>query len=104
MLLLDLGDCRPVCAAHVIGSDLQIRNRIGARRPTEDEIAILLVSVGLLSPLFDLDQPRIDGTSIALERTFELEVTGAEWRLVELPRVVIEELIALAERKGKKSV
>src|SRR5215217_1676832 len=56
MLLLDLGDRRPVCAAHVVGGDLQIWNRIGASRPVEDEVAILLVGVGLLRPLFDLDQ------------------------------------------------
>ena len=66
MLLLNLGNGRAVGATHVIGGDLQIRNRIGARRPAEDEVAILLVGVGLLRALFDLDQPRIDERALPL--------------------------------------
>src|SRR5918995_4228506 len=97
MLLFDLGDRCAVRAAHVIGGDLQIRYRIGARRPAEDEVAILLVGVGLLRALLDLDQTRIDRTRIALERTLELQVARAVRRLMELPGVMIEELVAIRE-------
>src|SRR5829696_206158 len=95
VLLLDLGDSRAMRAADVVGGDLQIRNRVCARRAAKDEIAILLIGVGLLRAFFDLDQPRIDRTSIALQRALELEVARAKWRLVELPGMVIEELIAV---------
>src|SRR5215213_907377 len=97
VLLLDLRDGRAVRTADVVGGNFQIGNRIRACRPAEDEVAILLIGVGLLGALFDLDQPRIDGTGIAFERALELEVAGAERRLVELPGVVIEELVTVAK-------
>ena len=53
----DLRDGRAVGAAHVVGGDLEIRDRVGARLAAEDEVAVLLVGVGLLRALVDLDQP-----------------------------------------------
>ena len=101
MLRLDLGDGRAVGAAHVVGADLQVRDRVGARRPAEDQVAVLLVGVGLLRAFGDLDQPGVDGAGVVLERALELQVAGGVRRLVELPGVVVEELVAVGEEDAE---
>ena len=57
----DLRDRRAVGAADIVGADLQVRNRIGARLAAQHQVAVLLVGVGLLRAFVDLDQPRVDG-------------------------------------------
>jgi hypothetical protein len=48
LLLVDLGDRRGVRAAHVVGEDLQARDRVGVRALGEQQVAALLERVGAL--------------------------------------------------------
>src|SRR5690606_35918411 len=97
VLRLDLRHGRAVRAADVIGGDLQVRDRIRAGRAVEDQVAVLLERVGLLRTFLDLDQAGVDGPRAFLQRTLELEVAGRIRRLVDLPRVVVEELVLVTE-------
>jgi len=46
--LFKFSDRRAVATAHIIGQDLQAGDRIGARPLAEDQVAVGLVTVGLL--------------------------------------------------------
>ncbi len=101
VLLLDLGDGGAVRAAHVVRGDLQVRNRVGARCATEDEVAVLLVRIRLLCAFRDLDQARVHRACMPLECALELEIAGGVRRLMKLPGVVIEELIPIGKEDAQ---
>ncbi len=67
----------------------------------EHQVAVLLVGVGLLRAFGDLDQAGVDGAGLVLERALELQIAGRVRRLVQLPGVMIEELIAIGEEDAE---
>ena len=69
--------------------------------PAQDQVAVLLVGVGLLRALVDLDQTGVDRAGAVLERALELQVAGRVRRLVQLPGVVVEELVAVGEEDAE---
>src|SRR5690625_2207547 len=52
--------CRAVRAAHVVRTDLELRDRHGLRFGVEEEVAVRLVRVGLLGSLVNDDDPGVD--------------------------------------------
>ena len=61
MLRVDLADGRAVGAADVVGLDLEAGDRRRLRIGREQQVAVLLIGVGLLRAPVDADDPAPDG-------------------------------------------
>ena len=79
LLGVDLGDRRGVRAAHVVGEDLQARDRVGVRALGEQQVAALLEGVGLLGARVDLDHPAPDRGRAVGQDAAEGEVGASCW-------------------------
>src|SRR5439155_3037762 len=90
LLAIDLPERRPVGTADVVRKDLEPGNRVRVRGLREQEVAVLLVGVGLLRVLLDADHPSPYRPSLVPEHAFEGEVRGSRGSNVLLERVVVE--------------
>src|SRR4051812_28894450 len=95
LLLVELGDRRGVRAAHIVGEDLQARDRIGVGLLGDEQVARLLEGVGLLRAGVDLDHPAPHGRRAGVEDPAEREVRRRVRRGVLLQRVEVEVLAAV---------
>lgn len=95
--LIQLTDCRAVCAFHVVGEDL--KPRVGMRQSafTQNKVAVLLHSVGFLRTLKHLDQTIEHGLRTTLQNAFEALTTKAILHSVIKPSMEIDELLAIGE-------
>ena len=65
LLLVHLADSRAMLAADdIVGADLQIRDRVGARGAAEQQVAVLLVGGCAFTLWRHTDQPREDGARL----------------------------------------
>ena len=89
---VDLADRGAVRAAHVVGLDLEPRDRgrLGVGR--EQQVAVLLVGVGLLRALVDADDPAPDGPGAVVEHALERQVGSRVGGGVLLGGVVVDVL------------
>ena len=101
-LRVDPADRRGVRAAHVVGEDLEARDRVGVRVAGEQQVAVLLEGVRALRALVDLDDPAPDRARVAAQRALVGEVAGGVRRGVLLRGVEVE-VLALAERVEARS-
>ena len=96
LVTIDLGDRRGVGAAHIVGEDLESRDRVGMRLGGEQQVAALLEGVGLLGAGVDFDHPPPDRGRAGAEHAAEGQVGVSVRRRVLLGRVVVEVLAGAA--------
>ena len=70
-VVVDVTRRRGVLAAHVVREDLELRRAADASRPREQQVLILLLSVGLLSVLSNDDAPMEDPFRLAVQDALE---------------------------------
>src|SRR5215208_3540662 len=89
---------RAVGAPHVVGQDLEVRQRDRHRlvRP-EDEVPVRLVGVGLLRPPLDPDEPAENGERLVPESALVQKIRVGVGGDVVLQRVVVEDLVRVGE-------
>ena len=92
LLAVDLGDGRRVGAAHVVGQDLEARDRVGVGALGEQQVARLLEGVGALGARVDLDHPAPHRAGAVGQDAAEGEVARGVGRRVLLQRVEVEVL------------
>ncbi len=92
---------RAVGAAHVVGHDLETRDRVGVGVIGEQQVAVLLVGVRLLRVLLDADHAPPDRAGRLAQRALEGEVRLGRGRDVLLERVVVEVLVAVGEVRAR---
>src|SRR3954468_18742083 len=71
LVVVDRPDGRRVGALHVVGLDLEVRDRLRVRALTEHEVAVRLVGVGLLRRFPQPDEARVHRTGDVLDRALE---------------------------------
>ena len=95
LLLVELRDGGRVRAAHVVGLDLEARDRVGVRLLREQQVAALLERVGLLRARVHLDHAAPYGARAAAEHAAERKVGDRVRRRVLLERVEVDVLAAV---------
>ena len=96
-LRVDPADRGRVRAAHVVGEDLETRDRVCVRVAGEQQVAVLLERVGALRARGDLDDPAPDRARVVAQRALVGEIARGVRGGVLLRGVEIE-VLALAER------
>src|SRR5947208_5853356 len=76
LVLVDGTDGARVRAPHVVGFDLEVRDRLGPRALGEHEVAVGLAGVGLPRGGTEPDEARVDGVGLILDRALEQQIAA----------------------------
>src|SRR4051812_1432663 len=103
LLLVDLRDRRRVCAADVVGEDLEARDRVRVGALGQQQVAALLERVGLLRARVDLDHPAPDRRRAVAQDPAERQIRNRVRRGVLLRRVEVD-VLARVRRVGARDL
>src|SRR5207248_5368183 len=97
LIVVDRTDRGRMRTSHVVGFDLEVRDRFRAGTLGQHEIAIRLERVRLLCRRPQSDETAVDRTRLVLDGTLEEQIAPRPGRIVVLERSEVEHLRAVAE-------
>ena len=92
--IIDLRRCRTVGATHVIGFDLEAGHAIRLGLVTQDDVADLLIGIGLVRAGFDADDPAEDRAAFAGQGILVKQIARRAGLGMVLKGALIDHLLA----------
>ena len=101
LVVVDRSDGRCVRAAHVVGFDLEVRDRLGTRTLRQHEVAVGLRRVRLLRGAPQVHETGVHRAGGVFDRALEQQVAARPRRVVILEGAEVEHLFVVAEVHGE---